>query len=74
MKRPPNVDEHIFPRIGLTRTEAAEALGISVRTLDSLISDRANEFPIVRIGRKVVIPRTALEDWLLRQQVQQGGR
>ncbi len=57
----------IVPRIGLTREEAAEAMGISSRTIDTLIADRTSGFPVARIGARVVIPVRELAEWLAQQ-------
>ena len=51
-------------RLGYSRVEAAEILSVSVRTIDNLIADKTTGFPVWRIGRKIVIPRTELELWL----------
>jgi excisionase family DNA binding protein len=56
-----------IPRIGLTRDEAAEAIGISARTIDTLIADRTSGFPVARIGARVVIPLREFADWLSQQ-------
>ena len=45
----------------LNKTEAAEALGISV---DSLERHVLAELRTVQVGARVLIPRTELEDWL----------
>lgn len=55
------------PRIGLTREEAATAMGVSARTVDTLIADRTSGFPVARIGARVVIPVHELTEWLSRQ-------
>ena len=47
------------PKILLTRYEAAGALSISVRTLDTLLARR--ELATRRVGRRRLIPRTELE-------------
>jgi len=49
---------------GLTMTveQAAEALGIS-RSL-AYEAVRTEELPSVRVGRRILIPRAALEEWL----------
>ena len=47
------------PKILLTRHEAAGALSISVRTLDTLLARR--ELATRRVGRRRLIPRTELE-------------
>lgn len=46
--------------------EAAAALGLSKSFVYQLVL--AGELPHVRIGRSVRIPRTALEEWIARQQ------
>ena len=59
--------------LAFSRQEAAEALRISLRTLDYLLSQR--KLRGRRIGRRVVIPRSEVEK-LLRQDtpiVQEGG-
>jgi len=54
-------------RLGLTRTEAAKAIGVSPRSIDTLIADRTSGFPFVKIGTKVVVPVRELADWLAAQ-------
>ena len=49
-------------RIALRPSEAAEALGISERTLRKWMRDC--ELPCVRIDGVVLIPRAGLEGWL----------
>ena len=51
-------------RLALTRTEAAKAIGVSPRLIDSLIADRTSGFPIARISGRVVVPIRPLEEWL----------
>lgn len=46
-------------RLAFTKVEAAKTLGLSLRTIDNLIA--AKEFTVRRIGRRVVIPVTALQ-------------
>ncbi|APE12064.1 DNA-binding protein [Rhodococcus sp. 2G] len=41
--------------LGLTRTDAARALGVDVRTISRGIED--GTIPSVRIGRRLLIPR-----------------
>jgi excisionase family DNA binding protein len=48
----------------LTPVSAAAALGCSRRTVDRRI--RSHELAMVRNGRKVLIPRTAVADFLAR--------
>lgn len=50
------------PRLLLRVEEAAEALGVSRTTLYVLL--RAGEIPVVRIGRSVRVPLTALERYV----------
>ena len=45
-----------------TIVEAAEAIGISERHMQVLIA--RNEVPVVRMGRAIRIPKTALATWL----------
>ena len=49
------------------RREAAEALGICLRQLDYMIE--RGELPVRRIGRRVLIPRAALEQFVRRDRV-----
>ena len=46
-------------RLAFTKHEAAKALGLSLRTIDNLIAEK--ELTVRRIGRRVVIPATALQ-------------
>jgi excisionase family DNA binding protein len=46
----------------LRRPEAAEALGISERKLDSLAA--SGEIPYIRIGRCVCYPLAELDRWI----------
>lgn len=43
----------------LSKRQAAQALSISVRTLDKLIQSR--KLPVHKIGRRVLISRTSME-------------
>jgi excisionase family DNA binding protein len=49
----------------MTVTETADALGISRNTAYQLV--RKGDIPSVRLGRRLVIPKTALNAWLERQ-------
>lgn len=52
-------------RLTYSVEEAATALGISrAKTYELVNSDG---FPVVRVGRRIRIPITALEDWVLVQ-------
>lgn len=46
-------------RLAYSKTEAAEALGLSLRTIDNLIAGKT--LTARRIGRRVVIPVTGLQ-------------
>ena len=52
------------PRIGLSREEAAIALSVSPRAIDTLIADRTSGFPVARVGTRVVVPIRELTEWL----------
>jgi excisionase family DNA binding protein len=48
----------------LSKADAAQALGISLRTVDNLLA--ARELPARRIGRRVLIRRNDLEQFARR--------
>lgn len=48
----------------ISRREAAIALGVCLRTLDYLIA--RGELPARRLGRRILIPRSALEQFVRR--------
>jgi excisionase family DNA binding protein len=49
------------PRLALTREEAAEAIGVSLDTLERYVIDGLR---VVRLGRRIVVPVAELEAWL----------
>lgn len=49
-------------RLNLKVSEAAHALGVSPRKVRKLIARR--ELPIMRIGRRVLLPRDAILEWI----------
>ena len=49
------------PRLSLTKSEAAESLGVSVDSLERYV---LAELRVVRRGRLVLIPARELERWL----------
>jgi excisionase family DNA binding protein len=55
-------------KIVFSRREAAEALGISVDTLDALIAN--GELRAIRIGKAVRVPREGIEDLIRRGRAQ----
>jgi excisionase family DNA binding protein len=58
------VMERTTEAIALSKSEAAQVLGVSLRTVDRLIA--LKQLPVRRLGRRVLIPRTALQDFLRR--------
>jgi excisionase family DNA binding protein len=62
------------PRLALTRPEAAQAIGVSARSIDALIADRTSGFPILRLGTRVLVPVKELTEWLTEQTRKKGGR
>lgn len=52
-------------KMGLSVQDMADQLGIS-RPIAYQIVGRS-DFPKVRIGRRIIIPRHGLEDWLRRE-------
>lgn len=46
-------------QILLSKRQAAQALSISIRTLDKFIS--SGKVPVRKIGRRVLIPRASIE-------------
>ena len=49
-------------KLTMTASEAAEALQVSKPVIYELC--RLEDFPVIRIGRKVLIPREQLQDWV----------
>lgn len=62
MKRPENASVE-----ALTIEETAEALRVSRRHLQQLMADGHGP-PVVRLGRRKIIRREALHQWLLNQE------
>jgi len=54
-------------RLTLSVTEAATVCGLSERTLRDLIS--RGDFPVCRVGRRVLVVKSQLEAWLTQQTV-----
>ena len=50
------------PRITLSVAEAAKALGISDRTITSMIG--RGEIPVVNIGKRRLLPVEGLREWI----------
>jgi len=51
-------------QILLSKRDAADALGISLRTVDHLIAGK--RLPVMKIGKRVLVPRKALEQFARR--------
>ena len=56
------VPNHRPEPVAVSKAEAAEMLGVSVRTVDRLIA--LKELPVRRLGRRVLIPRNGLHNLL----------
>ena len=48
----------------LTRAQVTKAIGINLRGVDALIHRQEHPIPCVRIGRRYLIPRDGLREWL----------
>jgi excisionase family DNA binding protein len=59
------IGEQVTPLL-LSIKEAAITLGVCERTVWTLTQER--ELPHVRIGRRVLFSRTALQEWITRQE------
>jgi len=62
-------DSRMFAKILVSKRHAAEALGICVRTLEKLIA--GGKLPVVRIGRRILVPAAALERFARPRAIQQ---
>ena len=63
-----DTDRTGIPKLALSRTQCATAIGVSPRKIDELIAGRTgNGFPVVYLGRKPVIPVDLLNAWLTQQ-------
>ncbi len=51
-------------QILMSKRQAAHLLSLSLRTVDNLIARR--ELPVRRVGRRVLIPRQAIEQFARR--------
>jgi len=56
-------DPTLTPRIALRPKEAAEALGVSDRTLRKWMKDE--DLPFLRVAGVVLVPTAGLEEWLV---------
>lgn len=70
---PPESTTEARPRLLLNKKEAAEALNLSVRTLEGLLR-KPDGPPFVRLGSRMIrFPQAALLEWLARRTVNAGG-
>ncbi|WP_232841813.1 helix-turn-helix domain-containing protein [Caldicellulosiruptor acetigenus] len=51
-----------YEKLTYTPKELAKVLNISLTTVFKLIKQK--EIPVIRIGRKVLIPKAKLKDWI----------
>jgi excisionase family DNA binding protein len=61
----PNIrkeDSETLTKLLHSKVEAADLLNVSVRTIDNLIASK--ELSVRRIGRRVLIPRTVLLNFI----------
>jgi excisionase family DNA binding protein len=61
---PPAKDSEVNRPVALSKTQAAQALGVSVRTIDNCIAQQ--KIRVLRIGRRVLIPMNSIEAALKR--------
>lgn len=52
-------------KLGLSVQDMANQLGISRPVAYQIVG--RSDFPKVRVGRRIIIPRQGLEDWLRRE-------
>ena len=62
-----NAADHSSPSLLLSMRDAARSLGISERTVWTLVQER--RLPHLRVGRRVLFSRASLEAWIAQQQV-----
>ena len=58
-------------KLTYTVKEMAEAVGVSLPTAYEMI--HIHDFPVIRVGRKVIIPIASLKLWLERRAAGQEG-
>lgn len=51
----------------LKASEVAQVLGISRANAYELMHAKGNGFPVLRIGRRMIVPRDKLLDWIEQQ-------
>ncbi len=60
----PAKDSEVSRPVALSKAQAAQALGVSVRTIDNCIAQQ--KIRVLRIGRRVLIPMNTIEAVLKR--------
>lgn len=58
----PLISSEAFPRIALRKEEAAESIGVSVRTLHNLL--KSGEIEHVKLDRAVLVPVAGLHRFI----------
>jgi excisionase family DNA binding protein len=61
---PPAKDSEVNRPVALSKRQAAQALGVSVRTIDNCIAHQ--KIRVLRIGRRVLVPMNSIEAALKR--------
>ena len=61
LSRGPGTSKASVPRLALSRSEAAASIGVSEDYFDRHV---AAGLPMVRLGRRCLVPVAALEKWL----------
>lgn len=64
-------DRATTERLTLNPEEAAQLIGVSMPTMYALC--KRKDFPAVRFGRSIRIPKASFEQWLDRQAREGGG-
>ncbi len=52
-------------KLTLTAKEAAESFGVSLPVMYEIV--KRDDFPVIRVGRKVIIPIDRFREWVNRQ-------
>lgn len=60
----PAKDSEVSRPVALSKAQAAQALGVSVRTIDNCIAQQ--KIRVLRIGRRVLVPMNSIEAVLKR--------
>lgn len=62
--KPPAQESEVSRPVALSKAQAAQALGVSVRTIDNCIAQQ--KIRVLRIGRRVLVPMNSIEAALKR--------